>query len=63
MGQNPRKMLSAALPPQKHQAFTNAWRKAIPYGSGTAKATKSSVENAARAIYAKYPGILKQLGL
>ncbi len=63
MGQNPRTMASIAVTPAEHQVFTNAWRALIPYGSGTATATKSQVEAAARLIYAGYPQILMELGL
>lgn len=62
-GQKKGEMLSAALPIPKHREFTNAWRKVIPYGDGTLNATRESIEAAAKAIYAKFPGILKQLGL
>jgi hypothetical protein len=63
MGQKQRAMSAIALTPAEHQAFTNAWRRAIPYGSGTANATRSQIENVARQIYKDYPEILKALGL
>jgi RHS repeat-associated protein len=63
MGQNVRQMLSVAVTPAEHQAFTNAWRAAIPYGAGTANATRQQVLSAARQIYANYPAILQGLGL
>jgi len=48
----------------EHQEFTNAWRKAIPYGAnGTGIATRSQIENAARKIYEDYPEILEALSL
>jgi hypothetical protein len=47
----------------EHQEFTNAWRQAIPYGSGTRNATPAQVEGAAQQIYADYPEILQALGL
>jgi len=57
-------MASIAVTKAEHQAFTNAWRQAIPYGpSGTGMATQLQVENAARQIYSNYPDILKALGL
>jgi RHS repeat-associated protein len=56
-------MLSAGLSPEVHQAFTNAWRTAIPYGRGTAAATGESVLNAAREIYKDSQQILNALGL
>lgn len=59
----PGDMKAIALLKAGHQDFTNAWRQAIPYGIGTAKATKEQVENAARQIYANHPEILNALGL
>jgi hypothetical protein len=47
----------------EHQAFTNSWRKAIPYGAGTRSATRDKVIGAAKEIYKTYPDILKALGL
>jgi RHS repeat-associated protein len=63
MGQDVEKMLSVAVTPAEHQAFTNAWRKAIPYGKGTANATAKQVVDTARQIYSGRPEILKALGL
>jgi hypothetical protein len=64
MGQNAGDMASIAVTDAEHQAFTNAWRAAIPYGPrGTGMATRVQVEDAARQIYADYPDILKALGL
>jgi hypothetical protein len=63
LGQKSRDMLSIVVNPSQHQIFTNAWRNAIPYGSGTQGATRASVEAAARRIYADFPGILDALGL
>lgn len=64
MGQNARQMLSVAVTPAEHQAFTNAWRAAIPYGpAGTGAATTATVQQAARSIYSGYPEILEALGL
>lgn len=57
-------MLSVAVTKGEHQAFTNAWRAAIPYGAqGTGTATGQQVIEAAKRIYANYPAILKALGL
>jgi len=56
-------MLSQVLSPENHQAFTNAWRQLIPYGEGTANATRETVLNAAREVYREFPDILKVLGL
>lgn len=63
LGQKAGQMASMVVNPKQHQIFTNAWRKAIPYGSGTANATSESVKAAARKIYANYPMILEALGL
>ena len=63
LGQNARQGLSVAVTQAEHQAFTNAWRSAIPYGAGTANATEAQIMNAARQIYADYPQILNALGL
>lgn len=57
-------MLSVAVTTSEHQVFTNAGRKAIPYGpEGTGAATPAQIYGAARQIYAGYPAILKALGL
>jgi hypothetical protein len=64
MDESARQMESIAVTPAEHQMFTNAWRKLIPYGEkGTGQATRGSVLNAARDIYAKYPAITKALNL
>ncbi|UTY59245.1 RHS repeat-associated core domain-containing protein [Massilia sp. erpn] len=63
LGVAEKEMKSIALTEAEHQAFTNAWRKLIPYGEGTANATKDQVESAAKQIYKNYPEILKALGL
>jgi hypothetical protein len=64
LGQNARQGLSIAVTQAEHQAFTNAWRQAIPYGAqGTGRATQEQVMQAARDIYANYPAILNALGL
>ena len=57
------KMDAIALTVAEHQAFTKAWRQAIPYGEGTVNATKEQIANAARQIYKNYPEILRTLGL
>lgn len=62
-GGNQGAMKSIAVTRQEHQAFTNAWRNKIPYGTGTAASTKASVQQAARNIYKDHPRILKALGL
>jgi RHS repeat-associated protein len=63
LAQNARKMASIALTPGEHRIFTNAWRAAIPYGAGTARATAAEVLEAARQIYADNDVILRALGL
>lgn len=64
VGQNSRQMASIVVTPAEHQAFTNAWRAAIPYGpNGTGVATQQQVMQAARQIYSNYPAIQKALGL
>jgi RHS repeat-associated protein len=47
----------AAKYPEEHQTFTNMWRTLIPYGLGTANATKQVVWEAAQQIYAEYPAL------
>ena len=61
-------MLSIVLTKEEHQAFTNAWRKAIPYDNSNAKLKTSTAKpedviKAAKDIYKNYPEILKALGL
>jgi hypothetical protein len=56
-------MMSVAVTEAEHQVFTNQWRAPIPYGDGTAAATRESVIEAAREIYRHYPEILRGLGL
>jgi hypothetical protein len=48
---------------EEHQAFTNAWRREIPYGNGTRTASRAQIDSAARRIYADYPEILRALKL
>jgi RHS repeat-associated protein len=59
------KMASIAVTAAEHQAFTNAWRRAIPYGAGTAEARQNPqrIWDEARRIYENYPAILSALGL
>ena len=40
---NPRSMLSMAVTREEHQVWTNLWRQAIPYRTGTATATPTTV--------------------
>lgn len=63
LGSSPGSMLSVGVTKAEHQIFTNAWRKMIPYGEGTANATREQIMKAAREIYKDYPDILKALGL
>lgn len=62
-GQNARKMLAVAVTKAEHQAFTNAWRKAIPYGTKVRELSREYVEDKAREIYKGYSEILNQLDL
>jgi RHS repeat-associated protein len=59
----PGNMKSIVLTSTEHAVFTKAWRQAIPYGAGTANATKQQITAAARKIYAEYPAILSALGI
>jgi hypothetical protein len=63
LGVDAQQMASVAVTKAEHQVFTNAWRKAFPYGSGTKAATPSAVRNEAARIYADYPALLSALGL
>lgn len=63
MGESAGDMASVAVTQAEHQAFTNAWRQAIPYGEGTANATPAQVRDAASQIYVNYPDILSALGV
>ncbi|MCA9620267.1 MAG: RHS repeat-associated core domain-containing protein, partial [Myxococcales bacterium] len=63
LGVDPEKMASIAVTEAEHTAFTKRWREAIPYGEGTATATKEQILRAAREIYAGHPAIRKALGL
>ena len=59
LGQRSRGMSAVAVTPSEHQFFTNAWRQVIPYGQGTANASRDQILSAARQIYRDYPDILK----
>lgn len=62
-GEKAGQMLSIVVTQAEHQAFTNRWRRLIPYGiEGTGKATRESVMTAARDVYSKNPAILETLG-
>ena len=59
-------MLSVAMGPE-HQAFTNAWRAFVPYGTNYAGISASQLWVYAQRIYAEYPALLaaakSQLGM
>ncbi|WP_428986758.1 RHS repeat domain-containing protein [Stenotrophomonas lactitubi] len=63
VGQKQSQMLSVAVTEAEHQPFTNAWRRAFPYGSNYRQLSADQVMNKAREIYANYPAFLKELGL
>jgi hypothetical protein len=63
LGVHPNKMYAIAVTKAEHHVFTSAWRKAIPYGQGTANATQQQIQNTAKQIYKDYPDILNALGL
>ena len=50
-------MLSVALDPVEHRAFTNAWRTNLPYGKADYGVNEIWV--AAQKIYANYPSLLE----
>jgi len=47
---------STAVTKAEHQAFTNAWRKLLPYGK---KYTTKQIWNAAQQVYKNYPALLE----
>jgi RHS repeat-associated protein len=58
-----RQWLSAAVTPQEHQVFTNAWRSAIGYSNQAMEWTTNNVNptviwEKAQGIYADYPALL-----
>ncbi|MFV0305327.1 MAG: hypothetical protein ACK5IC_07600 [Moheibacter sp.] len=62
--QKARDMMSMVLTKEEHQIFTNAWRKAIPYGQDYASNySEKEIKKIAKDIYKDYPEILKTLGL
>ena len=64
---DPKKMNAIALTKEEHQKFTNAWRKLIPYGTGTKSADIEKILKSAEMIYKDYPELLqaiqKELGV
>lgn len=63
MGGNTDDWATIVVTRSEHQVFTNAWRRAIPYGAGTRTASRAQIEGTARQIYSDYPEILRALGL
>jgi len=63
LGRRPRDMLSVAVTDDEHQVFTNAWRKAIPYGKKTRKATLDQIHGAACQIYKGHQAFLDALNI
>jgi hypothetical protein len=61
LGEKASRGLSIALTKAEHQAFTNEWRRLIPYGTSSAQ-NRATVMGAARRVYAEYPQIIKSLG-
>ncbi|WP_144687055.1 hypothetical protein [Acetivibrio clariflavus] len=55
---NTKSMLSVAVTKTEHQAFTNAWRKLIPYGTNYSTLTKTQIWNYAQEVYKDYPALL-----
>ena len=55
---NPNNMGSVALSKSQHRVYTNAWRKALPYGR---QYTASDVLNAAKTVYANAPDLLNYI--
>lgn len=51
-------ILSIPLTSELHQKFTNAWRKALPYGKSY---TAKQIVKAMNSVYEDYPQILNQL--
>lgn len=62
LGVKPGSMKSIVLTKAEHQEFTNAWRRAVPYGT-TGSVDSKGILGHAREIYADFPDILDALGL
>jgi hypothetical protein len=58
LGLDARWIPSVALTPEEHQAFTNLWRAAIPYGT-SAQATWKQIWEAVLRAYAQHPELLE----
>ena len=52
-------MDSVAVTKAEHQAFTNAWRSEIPYGTDYGNLTKTQIWDKAQTIYKNYPELLE----
>ena len=52
-------MLSIAVTKDEHQAFTNAWRAAFPYGMDYSTLTRQDIWSVAQDIYEDYPEVLE----
>lgn len=61
VGQKAGDMLSVVVSPEEHRVFTNAWRKAIEYGTDYGTLTKDFVWERAQEIYADYPALLARI--
>ncbi len=48
---------------REHQAFTNAWRRAFPYGTRLVGVTREAVLREAARIYADHPVVLHASGI
>ncbi|MBN2835414.1 MAG: hypothetical protein JXR48_10665, partial [Candidatus Delongbacteria bacterium] len=59
LGLNSNEMLSVALTKAEHQAFTNAWRALIPYGTNYDLLSPQKVWEVAQKVYAEYPALLE----
>jgi hypothetical protein len=52
-------MLSIVLTKEEHQIFTNAWRKAVKYGTDYFEMTPEQVYEHAKKIYKDYPELIE----
>ncbi|MEA5018651.1 MAG: hypothetical protein VB009_08090 [Erysipelotrichaceae bacterium] len=56
---NARSMLCVAVTEAEHQAFTNAWRAIIPYGTNYRKLEPGEIWDVTQKIYNNYPALLE----
>jgi len=56
---NSNSMLSVAVTKAEHQAFTNEWRKLIPYGTDYSSLSINQIWEAAQKVYKNYPALLE----